>query len=459
MTQPIAKITIKTTEKNANHLDLLSDLVKKAGKAGADSADAVIFTGESLSASQRMGTPEKVIRSESADIGLRVIRNRRQAVVSATDLSPKALDELVTRAIAMADTVPEDPYCSLADPEQLTTHMPDLDLADSQTPDATVLVERAKILEEAARAIPGITNSEGAEAKWTRSYLAMAASNGFVGGYAVTRHAVIVAVLAGKGLEMECDYERRTCTYGSDLGDMEVLGRRAGERAVRRLGPRKMATARIPVVFDPRVANSFVGHISYAANGIAIARGTSFLKKKMGKRILSKEITISDDPHRPRGSLSRPFDGEGLGCRKRVIVEKGMLKSWFLDLSSARQLDLTPTGHAARGTSSPPGPTASNLYMEAGKVSPEELMSDICEGLYVTEVMGSGLNLVTGDYSRGAGGFLIKNGELSHPVSEITIAGNITDMFGNLSAADDLEFLHGFDAPTLRIDGMTVAGS
>jgi PmbA protein len=258
---------------------------------------------------------------------------------------------------------------------------------------------------------------------------------------------------------MERDYEYRSCAYAGDLEDMEVLGRSAGERAVRRLNPRKMATARVPVIFDPRVANSFVGHLAVAANGRSIARGTSFLKKKMGEAILPKNITINDDPHRPRGVRSRAFDGEGLECRKSAMVKKGVLKSWFLDLSSARQLDLTPTAHATRGTSSPPGPTASNLYMEAGKVSPTELRGDIKEGLYVTEMMGSGLNLVTGDYSRGAGGFLIENGELTNPVSEITIAGNIMDMFGNLSAADDLEFLHGFDAPTLRIDGMTVAGS
>ena len=442
-----------------SHLNLLSDLVKMAAKAGADAADAVMFTSETLSASQRMGTPEKVTRSESSDIGLRIIHNQRQAVVSATDLSPLALNELVGRAMAMVKTVPEDPYCGLADPDQLATHMPDLDLADPVTPDAEALVERAKILEEAALAVPGVTNSEGAEAKWTRSHVAMAASNGFAGGYATTRHFVIIEAVAGVGLEMECDHEYRSCTHGGDLEQMEVLGRSAGERAVRRLGPRKMATARIPVVFDPRVANSFVGHLAYAANGMSIARGTSFLKKKMGKRILPKDITINDDPHRPRGSLSRAFDGEGLGCKKRAIVDKGVLKSWFLDLSSARQLDLAPTGHAARGTSSPPGPIASNLYMEAGKVSPQELRGDIGEGLYVTELMGSGLNLVTGDYSRGAGGFLIENGELTHAVSEITIAGNIMDMFGNLSAADDLEFLHGFDAPTIRIDGMTVAGS
>ena len=455
MTQP----TTKTTKETANDLDRLSDLVKKAATAGADAADAVMFTGEAVSASQRMGTPEKVERSESADIGLRVIRNQRQAVVSATDFSPAAMDELVGRAMAMADTVPEDPYCGLADPEQLTIRIPDLDLDDPQTPATEVLVERAKILEEAACAVAGITNSEGAEAGWIRSRVALAASNGFAGGYTSTRHSVIVEVLAGEGLDMERDYEYRSCIYGGDLEDMEALGRSAGERAVRRLDPRKMATARIPVVFDPRVANSLVAHLASAANGMSIARGTSFLKKKMGKKILPKDITIADDPRRPRGVRSRAFDGEGLASERRAMVEKGVLKSWFLDLSSARQLGLESTAHATRGTSAPPGPSASNLYMEAGTASPEELRGDIGEGLYVTEMMGSGLNLVTGDYSRGAGGFLIENGELGHAVSEITIAGNLRDMFANLSAADDLEFLHGFDAPTLRVDGMTVAGS
>ena len=455
MAQPTARTSI---EKYAD-LDLLADLVKKAKNAGANAADAVMFTSETLSASQRMGIPEKVSRSENTGIGLRVISDKRQAVVSATDLSPEALDGLVVRAIAMAKTVPEDPYCGLADPEQLTTHIPDLDLADPVAPDADALVERAKTLEEAALAVPGITNSEGAEAGWTRSQVAMVASNGFTGGYATTRHAVVVETLAGKGLNMERDYEHQSCVYGSDLDNMEALGRSAGERTVRRLGPRKIATARISVVFDPRVANSLVRHLAMAANGISIARGISFLKKKMGKRILPKDITITDDPHRPRGALSCPFDGEGLSSEKRAIVGKGVLKSWFLDLSSARQLGLAPTGHASRNTSAPPSPTANNLYMEAGKASPDELMSDITTGLYVTEMMGSGLNLVTGDYSRGAGGILIESGELTDPVSEITIAGNIKDMFLSLGAADDLEFRHGFDAPTVRVDGMTVAGS
>jgi PmbA protein len=268
-----------------------------------------------------------------------------------------------------------------------------------------------------------------------------------------------VSVLAGEGLGMERDYEFASRTHGADLEDPAEIGRRAGARAVKRLGARKAATGRFPVVYDPRVSNGLLGHLAGAISGPAVARGTSFLKDKMGEAIFAQGITIVDDPHRPRGLRSKPFDGEGIANGRRNVIEHGCLTTWILSLSSARQLGLETTGHAARGTSGPPGPSVSNLFMEPGPAGPAELMADIGQGFYVTELMGMGVNTVTGDYSRGASGFWIENGELAHPVSEVTVAGNLKDMFLALTPADDLEFRYGTDAPTLRIDDMTVAGA
>jgi PmbA protein len=289
--------------------------------------------------------------------------------------------------------------------------------------------------------------------------VALAASNGFAGGYASTGHGVSVAVLAGAGTAMERDYQYASAIHGGDLRDASAVGREAGERAVRRLGARKVATARVPVVYDPRVASSVLRHLIGAISGPAIARGTSFLKDKLGERLFPRGILITDDPHKRRGLRSKPFDGEGLANRRRAIIEDGVLTTWLLDLASARQLGLASTGHAARGTSSPPSPAPTNLWLEPGPVTDKELISDIAQGFYVSELMGMGVNGVTGDYSRGAAGFWIEHGELAYPVSEVTVAGNLKDMFQRLSAASDLEFKTGMDAPTVRVDGMTVAGA
>jgi PmbA protein len=287
----------------------------------------------------------------------------------------------------------------------------------------------------------------------------LAASNGFHGSYARSHHSVSAAVLAGEGTGMERDYDYATAVYGRDLEDAATVGKRAGERTVKRLHARKAATAKVPIVYDPRVSRGMLSHLASAINGAAIARGTSFLKDKLGQRIFRSDITITDDPHRPRGHNSKPFDGEGIANRRRAIVENGVLTTWVLDLRSARQLGLKSTGHAARGTSSPPSPSLTNLHMAAGKMTPAEMIGGIPSGFYVTELMGMGVNGVTGDYSRGAAGFWIDHGELAHPVSEVTIAGNLNDMFLNLTPANDLVFRYGTDAPTIRVDGMTVAGT
>ena len=449
----------KFNKQTANDIDLLQDVVGRALKAGADAADAVLFEGTSLSHARRLGKVEKLERSESQDLGLRVLVGKRQAIVSSSDRSPKMLKELVERTLAMAHAVPEDPFCGLADPEELARDWPALDMLDPVEPSAETLIERAQAAEEAALAVEGITNSEGAEAGWGRSRIALAASNGFAGGYSGSHHAVSVAVIGGVGQQMERDYDFANSIYAADLRDPAEIGRSAGDRTIRRLGARKMATCRCPVVFDPRVARSFLSHLLGSISGPSIARGTSFLRDQLGKKIFPEAITITEDPHRQRGHRSKPFDAEGIANRRRAIIDQGVLTTWLLDLRSARQLGLETTGHAARGTASPPSPAATNIWVEPGDVSPEALIADIKNGFYVTELMGMGVNGLTGDYSRGAAGFWIENGQIAHPVSEMTVAGNLKDMFARMVAANDLEFRVGADSPTLRIDDLTVAGA
>lgn len=441
-----------------NQLNLLSDLLDAAKKAGADAADAVTYDAASLSVSCRMGELEKLERAESNDLGLRVFVGKQQAMVSSTDFDPSTLDEVVERAVAMAKAAPEDPYCGLADPDQIVKDPPVIDICDDTEPSNDTLVDAAKAAEDAARAVPGITNTEGAETGWSRAEIAIATSNGFAQSYATSSHSLAASVLAGEGTAMERDYDYTSAVYFADLEDPAEIGQRAGERAVRRLNAKKVETQQVPVIYDPRVSGGLVRHYAGGINGSSIARGTSFLKDSMGDKIFSDGINIIDDPHRPRGHRSKPFDAEGLANSKRALAENGLLSTWVLDLASARQLGLESTGNASRGTSSPPSPAVSNLYMEAGTQSPAELMSDIESGFYITELIGMGINMITGDYSRGATGFWVENGEITYPVSEMTIAGNLKDMFANLVPANDLVFRYGTDAPTIRIDGMTVAG-
>jgi len=449
----------KFDKETANAIDLLQDLIGRALKAGADAADAVLFEGTSLSHARRLGKTEKLERSEGQDLGLRVLVGKQQAIVSSSDRLPKMLTELVERTVAMARAVPEDPFCGLADPAEIARDWPALDMLDPVEPSAETLIERARAAEDAALAVEGITNSEGAEAGWGRSRVAIAASNGFAGGYCGSHHAVSVAVIGGSGNGMERDYDFANSIYAADLRDPAEIGKSAGERTIRRLGARKMPTCRCPVVFDPRVARSFISHLLGSISGPSIARGTSFLRDKLRQRIFPEAITIIEDPHRQRGQRSKPFDAEGIANRRRALIDKGVLTTWLLDLRSARQLGLKTTGHAARGTASPPSPAATNIWIEPGELSPAELMADIKSGFYVTELMGMGVNGITGDYSRGAAGFWIENGEIAHSVSEMTVASNLNEMFARMAVANDLEFRVGADSPTLRIDDLTVAGA
>lgn len=448
----------ETEFKPDDALTLLSDLIADAKAAGADAADAVMAKGMSVSLTHRLGQLEKLERAEGHDLGLRVLVGRRQAIVSSTDTSRAALKAMADRAVAMARLAPEDPFCGLAEPGQLATSFPDLDLLDSVEPGTEALIERARAAEDAARAVAGVTNSEGADAGWGISFGAMVASNGFAGHSARSWHSVSVSVLAGDGTAMERDYDYHTAVHGADLRDPVEIGRTAGERTVRRLNPRKVETMQVPVIFDRRVAGGLLGHLAGAINGAAIARGTSFLKDMLGKAIFAPTIVIRDDPHRLRGLRSTPYDGEGLPTRPSILVDHGVLQTWLLDLRAARQLGLAPTGHAGRGASSLPSPSARNLYLAPGSVTPRELYADAPRALLITDLMGMGVNMLNGDYSRGAAGFMIEQGEITFPVSEITIAGNLSNMFRNLQPANDLEFRTGIDSPTVRIDGMTIAG-
>jgi PmbA protein len=441
-------------------LDVLTDLLSKARAAGADSADAILYASTSVSVERRLGQMENLERSESRDLGLRVFLGTRAAIVSASSVDPARFRDLAERAVAMARVVPEDPYTALSEQAAPPDDPTPLDLLDAQEPEIEALIARAEAAEQAALAVRGVTNSEGGSAGYTRTDIYLATSAGFAGAFGRTGHSVSASVIAGTGTDMQRDYDYHGTVHLADLDAPEAIGHSAGERAVARLNPSRPKTAKMPVIFDPRVAGSLLGHLSAAINGAAVARGTSFLKDKRGERVFAAGVNIHDDPRRPRGGRSHTFDGEGVPTQARAIVADGILQTFFLDSRSARQLGFAAsTGHASRGTGGPPGPSATNLYLAAGTLSPAALMDDITEGLYITEMIGSGINQITGDYSRGAAGFMIRNGALAEPVAEITIAGNLNDMFLHLTPANDLRFRRGTDAPTLRVDGMTLAGA
>lgn len=447
-----------------NRLDLLHDVLAAAKKHGATDADILLGESTSVSVGRRLGKPKSLTRSEEGEAGLRVFVGRRQAMVSSSDLSPKALIAMAERAVAMARAVPEDEWCGLADPEQLVHGMGAAEIAALQLEDATVLdvaamTELADRAEAAALAVAGITNSDGATFGYGRDIHTIAATNGFHGSYGSTGFSLSVSVIAGEGTAMETDYAFDATAFFGDLRQPETIGREAGERAAAALNPRKGLTRMMPVILDRRIAGSIPGAVAQAASGSAIAKGTSMFKDKLGAQVMAEGVSIIDDPFVPRGNRSRPYDDEGLAVEKRHLVRDGLLNTWLLDLRTARQLGMRPTGHGTRGTSSPPSPRAHNLYIPAGPVSPDDLIADIENGFYVTEFLGSGGSIVTGDYSRGAKGFWIENGKKTYAVSEMTIAGNLKDMFMNCTPASDLDIRYGVDAPTLRIDGMTVAGN
>ncbi|HEY1311344.1 MAG TPA: TldD/PmbA family protein [Pseudolabrys sp.] len=438
--------------------DRAERLVKAARAAGADSADAVAVRGVSLSIEVRDGAVEESERAEGNDLGLRVLVGKRQAVVSTNDTASDGSAVLAERAVAMARAAPEDKYAGLADAALLAHDFPDLDLIDPDQPSVAQLEAMARAAEQAGLAVKGVAKSGGASASAGIGGMVLVTSTGFRGAYLGSSHGVSMTAIAGTGTGMERDYDYSSVRHASDLESPEKIGRTAGERAVERVNPRKVTTRKVPVVFDPRAAGSLVSHLASAVNGASIARKTSFLRDKMGEKLFADGIRIIDDPLRKRGLRSHPFDGEGVAGKKLALIDDGVLRSWILDCATARELGLATTGHASRGVSSTPSPGASNLHLAAGTLSPEALIADIKDGFYVTDLIGMGVNMVTGDYSRGASGFWIENGKRTYAVSEVTIAGHLLDIFRGLTPASDLEFRYGINAPTVRLEGLTVAG-
>src|SRR6516164_408277 len=438
--------------------DLAERLVAAARRAGADAADAIATRGISQSVEVRDGTVEESERSEGDDLGLRVFVGHKQAVVSTNDLSGANTGALAERAVAMARATPEDLFAGLAEPGLLAQVIPDLDMLDSKLPSVKALEDMARTAETAGLAVKGVSKSGGASASAGIGGMVLVTSSGFARAYMGSRHGIAMQAIAGEGTGMERDYDFASAIHAADLEQPEAIGRAAGERAARRLNPRKVATRKVPVVFEPRVAGSLVGHLASSINGAAIARGTSFLKDKLGQKIFASGIEIIDDPLRKRGLGSHPFDAEGVAGERRALVNEGVLTTWILDCASARELGLKTTGHAQRGVSSTPSPGASNLHLVPGAITPEQMIKDIEDGFYITDLIGMGTNLVTGDYSRGASGFWIEHGELTYPVSEVTIAGHLNEIFASLAPANDLKFRYRTNAPTVRVEGLTVAG-
>ena len=435
-------------------------LVEQARAAGAEAADAV-YVGERSSGVQvRKGALEDVHRSEGEEMGLRVFLGSKSASVASSDLSNEALSALVGRVLAMAKEAPEDPYAGLASAELLMSgELADLDNWDGQEPDPAALKSRALEAEAAALAVEGITNSNGGSASASASTFALVTSHGFSGGTRASGHSCSVGVVAGEGGGMQRDHAWHSARHSEDLEAAADIGRRAAERAVSRLGNVKIAPGKYPVLFEPRVAGSLLGHLAGAITGSAIARKSSFLMGKLGERVFGKGITIHDDPLRKRGLRSRAFDGEGLSVRAMDIVADGVLTTWLAASADARQLGIAPTGHAIRGVSGAPGSGPSNFYLAAGQRPREELLAAFPRAILITELIGQGVNGVTGDYSRGAAGYLVENGEIAGPVAEITIASNLKDMFMTLEPASDLRFRRGVDSPTVLVPEMTVASA
>jgi PmbA protein len=446
-------------------LDLLTGqaarLVEAARAAGADAADAIAVRSVNQVASVLKGKVEKIEHAENDDFGLRVFVGDRNATISATLGSD--VEALAARAVAMARAASPDRFAGLADPSRLADpavlarELPNLDLLDETPVSAAELAERGKAIEAAAMAVDGVTNIAGASAYWARGGVALVTSTGFSGAYETSSHGHSVAAIAGTGTGMERDWDSSSKNHLADVESADVVGTRAGERAVRRLNPRKVETRTATVVYDPRVATSLIGALIGGISGASIARKSSFLKDKLGAQLFGSSIRITDDPLRRRGPGSRPCDGEGVYGEALDLVSGGVLQTWLLDSATARELGLETNGRAGRGTGAP-SPSSTNVLLHPGSVTPQELIASIGDGLYVTDFIGHGANLVTGDYSRGAAGFWIENGEIAYPVAEITVAGNLLDMFREMVPANDIEFRSAFTAPTVAIGGLTIAG-
>jgi PmbA protein len=440
---------------------LAEQLLAAARKAGADEADALAIDGTSISIDVLKGKLEHAERSEGIDLGLRVLIDSRQACVSASDTKPETIAEMAERAVAMAREAPQDPTLGLAGPSDLARgwDIGVLDLSDpSDEPAPAELQEHAARAEAAALAIRGISKVDSASAAYGKRRLHLAATNGFSAGYARSDRAISCVAITGEGTKMERDYFGETRIYGADLPSPEDVGRIAGERTIARSGARKPPTGAFPVLYDERISSSLIGHLLQAVNGSAIVRGASWLRDALGEQVLPDALSLVEDPHRPRVPGSRPFDAEGLPTRRRAIVEAGRLTGWTLDLSTARKLGMTSTGNAARSPSAPPQPSNSNVALTQGESSRDELIADMGRGLLVTSLIGSSINPNSGDYSRGASGFWVENGEIAYPVNECTIAGNLRDMLRTIVPANDARTWMSRVVPSLLVEGLTLAG-
>ena len=439
----------------------LKTLLKAAKDAGADSADTIATHGRSLGISVRENALEDIDSSESRDIGLRVMVGKRQACVSSSDISDENLTRLAERAVAMAKLAPEDPWCGLADADQLSKsdHRDSLDVFDDTEMTPEALKNRAHQLEASALSVSGVAQAEGANASWTTSALAFATSHGFINGWRGSHHGLSVSAIAEKDGAMERDYDYESMRHFSELPDPSKIGQTAGERAIARIGSRQIPSAAMPIIFDERIAGAILSSLLGAISGKAITRGVSFLKDKLNTDIFGTHIQIFDDPLLSRGTASRPWDGEGLDVGKQILVENGKLKTWLLNCSTARQLDLVSTGHASRGIGSPPGVSSTNTWIAPGDLSADELAQKMGDGFLISEMFGPSLNSNTGDYSVGVSGFKIEKGERAFPVSEVTIAGNLLDVYKSMIPANDLKMDGSTNAPSLLVEGLTLAGA
>lgn len=442
--------------------DLTHAMLEAARKAGADHADALAIRGTSTSIDVRGGTLEQAERSEGIDIGLRVLIGQRQANVSASDTSPETLATLAERAVAMAREAPEDAHVGLADPSQLAKDwdIAALELHDPAPEPAPEDLQRdAKEAEAAALRVSGVEQVQSASAAYGHRHIHIAATNGFSGGYTRSDRGVSCVAIAGTGTGMERDYDGDSRIFQSDLRAADEIGQKAGDRAVERVGARKPPTGRFPVLFDERISSTLIGHLLAAANGLSVARGSSWLLGRVGEQVLPKGLSITENPHRPRVAGSRPFDAEGLPTRDRAVVDDGVLTGWTLDLATGRKLDLPSTGNAKRGTSGPPSPGVWNTALTQGDASRDDLLAQMGTGLLVTSMIGSTINPNTGDYSRGAAGFWVENGQITHPVNECTIAGSLPEMLRGIIPANDARTHLSRVVPSLLIEGMTLAGN
>ena len=449
--------------KQLNDKDVMNILIDTALSNGATAADCVLSRSRGLSLTRRLGKDETIERYEDFDTGLRVFVGNKIASVSTNDNSETAIRDVAKRAVDMAKIAPQDDFSLIASQETLNDfpiqNSISVDSYDEVEPNIDIIRDRAKEVEDSALSVKGITNSDGADASWGEGETLLMTSNGFFGSSKKSNHSVSVVVIAEKDGKMERDYDYSSKVFGKDLRNSNHIGIEAAKKTLARIGATKPLTGKYPVIFDPRVSRSIAGHFASAINGSAIARKTSFLKDMLNKQIANPAINIIDDPFLKRGLGSRLFDAEGLGSRKYTLIKDGVLQQWLLDLSSAKQLNLKPLGNAKRGISGPPSPGTSNFMISPGDVTPDNLIKNVSEGFFVTDMIGSSVSMITGDYSRGASGFWIKNGELSIPITEATIAGNLKEMFMTLQPANDIDHSHSINSPTLLIEGMTIAGN